>query len=78
MMEIDCPDCNGSGAIPTMPDGEPEMCRPCNNTGKITVYTEAELKQEREAIIEMIEDYIDNDNQLLVELFKNIRARGNK
>lgn len=44
-IKIDCPDCDGSGAIPTMPDGEPEMCRQCEATGKITVYTQEELDE---------------------------------
>lgn len=28
-----CVPCGGSGAVPTMPDGEPEPCGPCNGTG---------------------------------------------
>lgn len=30
-----CPDCGGTGAKPTMPDGEPEQCQRCNCTGKL-------------------------------------------
>ena len=42
-----CPECEGSGAVPTQPDGEPEMCKNCETTGKIPIYyTPADYKPE--------------------------------
>ncbi len=41
-IEIDCPDCEGSGGNKHFP------CTDCGRTGKITVYTETELKAEIE------------------------------
>lgn len=52
-------------------------CPECKD-GKLTVYTEAEMKEEREEVIKMIANYIDDDNYSLTQLFRAIRARGDK
>ncbi len=75
--QIDCPECKGRGwwYPPNEIGGSTRVtCRNCKN-GKITVYTATEIQEERETIIKMIDNYIDDDNYSLSQLYEAIRGK---
>ena len=71
-----CEDCDGTGGIPTLPDGEPEMHSKCCATGKISrPLTDEEKGEVIGAIPNLIECFEDNCAKFRLKSGKRVEVR---